>query len=161
MLIFKLIILISVALSSINCSRALVPDPPLKEPEARVFPESFEKVWRAIAQAIKKYPVNINLIDSGLIETEYVKGDKLFSDPNVTRTLSGLRYKIIIRAVKGQMDAKSAVKVTVLKSAEIQPDFFSGYKPIASNGLEESAILYRITRNLEIDRLLQKATHSN
>lgn len=95
-------------------------------------------------------------MESGILETDYVKGEKLFADPNSTEAKQGLRYKVVIRAVKGKIENKNSVKVTILKTAEIQPDFFSGFQPLSSNGLEEETIMYRIGRFIEMDRMLSK-----
>jgi hypothetical protein len=139
-----------------GCAETQIVDPPIKEPESKVFMDEYEKVWRAIQLALRKYPVRINNIDSGILETDYIKGDKLFQEPNA-KPRPGLRYKITIRVVKGKLEGRTAVKVTSFKSAEIQPDFFSGFQPVPSNGLEETAILYRIGRYLEMEKLATKA----
>ena len=142
-----------------SCAENQVIDPPIKEPENRVYFESYDRVWRAAQLSLRKYPVKVNSIDTGVLETDFVKGDKYFTDPNDVRPRTGLRYKITLRVVKGKIEGKMAVKVTVLKTAEVQPDFFSGFKPVASNGLEEATIVYRISRFVEIDRLLEAAAN--
>ncbi len=150
-----LVLLVSALIT--GCADNPIVDPPIKDPESRLFAYEYEEVWRAMQLALRKYPVRINNIDSGILETDYIKGDKFFVEPNA-KSRPGLRYKITIRVVKGKLDGKkSAVKVTALKSAEIQPDFFSGFQPISSNGLEEMALLYRIGRYLEMEKLTTKS----
>ncbi|MDZ4678466.1 MAG: hypothetical protein SGI74_13285 [Oligoflexia bacterium] len=136
-------------------------DPPIKEPESRIYGDAYEQVWRSMQLALRKYPVKINNIDLGVLETDYVRGDKVFTDPNDTRPKPGYRYKITVRVVRGRVEGKAAVEVIVLKSAEIQPDFFSGFQAVSSNGLEEISILYRIGRYLEIDRILTRNAAKN
>jgi hypothetical protein len=154
--ISKLVIILLLALAAAGCVTNPKADPPIKEPETRVYYDAYEQVWRAMQLALRKYPVKINNIDLGVLETDFVKGDKIFTDPNDNRPKPGYRYKITVRVVRGRIEGKNAVEVTVLKSSEIQPDFFSGFQPVPSNGLEESGILYRIGRYLEIDRILSK-----
>ncbi|MBK9294414.1 MAG: hypothetical protein IPM57_08205 [Oligoflexia bacterium] len=155
--IFKMPLLI-LALFFIGCADNPIADPPIKSPSQRVFYDNYDKVWRAVQLALRKYPVKVNTMESGILETDYIKGDKLFNDPNEAKTRPGLRYKIIVRAIKGKIESKSAIKVTVLKNAEIQTDFFSGFKALGSNGLEEELLLYRIGRFIEIDNALTKAS---
>jgi hypothetical protein len=59
------------------------------------------------------------------------------------------------------VDGKPAIKVTVLKSGEVQPDFFSGFQQIGSNGLEEEILLYRVGRYLEIEKTLNSKSAKN
>jgi hypothetical protein len=140
-----------------GCSTEVVQEPPVKDPPAKVFESSFEEVWKATQLAMAKYPVRVNTMDSGILETDFVKADKFFHDPAEAKSKPGLRYKITVRIVKGKVSKKNATKVTVLKSAELQSDFFSGYQAAPSNGLEEQSILYRIGRHLTMDKMLEAA----
>jgi hypothetical protein len=151
--IFSFLILLSL----VGCAGNPIEDAPIREPEARIYLDTYEQVWRAVQLALRKYPVRINNIDLGVLETDFVKGDKLWSDPKDKHPNTGLRYKLTLRVVRGRVDNKSAVNVTVLKAAEVQPDFFSAVQQIPSNGLEEKGILYRIGRFLEIERLVAKS----
>lgn len=144
-----------------GCADNPIDDPVLKEPESRVFYENYDDLWRAIQLAVRKYPVHLNNIESGILETDYIKGDKIFSDPPEKFNKPGLRYKITIRAVKGKISDKPAVKVVVVKTAEVQPDFFTGYQPFPSDGYEENTLLYRIGRYLDLDKLLNKQPSKN
>ncbi len=147
-----------VALTLAACAEMPITDPAIKDPVSKVFIDSYEKVWRAVQLSLRKYPVRTNSMESGILETDFVKGDKLFSDPNDPKNKMGLRYKITVRAVKGKIDGKSAIRITVVKNAEGQPDFFSGYQPVNTNGLEEQTVMYRIGRFLEIDKIQLKAS---
>lgn len=153
----KIILILSLFFFS-ACAENPIADTPIKNPAQQVFNESYEKVWRAVQLALRKYPVKVNTMESGILETDYIKGDKLFNDPNELKTRPGLRYKIVVRAIKGKIEGKSAIKVTVLKNAEIQTDFFSGLQSLGSNGLEEQILLYRIGRFIEIDNTLSKSS---
>jgi hypothetical protein len=136
-------------------------DPPVTEPQARVYYSSYDEVWRSVQLALRKYPVHLNNIESGLLETDYIKGDKLFSEPIETRAKLGMRYRLTIRAVKGKINDKPAIKIVCTKTPEIQRDFFTGYQPTATDGLEEDLILYRIGRYLEMDHMLSKISAGN
>jgi hypothetical protein len=155
---FSLAFIVSVAgtLGLTGCADNPIADPSPKDPPSHAFKESYDDVWRAIQLALRKYPVRLNNIESGVLETDYVKGDQLFAEPVPGRAKQGMRYKILVRAVRGKIDGKQAVKVIVSKTPEIQPDFFTGYRPTSSDGLEEDVLLYRVGRYIELDKLLSK-----
>jgi hypothetical protein len=136
--------------------KELAADPPVSDAPTKVFVANYDEVWRSVQLALRKYPVHLNNIESGLLETDYIKGDKLFAEPVEDKTKFGMRYKLTIRAVKGKFNDKSAIKIICTKVSEIQRDFFTGYQPIPSNGLEENLVLYRIGRYLEMDHMLSK-----
>jgi hypothetical protein len=136
--------------------KELAVDPPINEPQTMVFYANYDEVWRSVQLALRKYPVHLNNIESGLLETDYIKGDKLFAEPNEDKIKFGMRYKITIRAVKGKFNDRTAIKIICTKVPEIQRDFFTGYQPIPSDGLEENLVLYRISRYLDMDQMLSK-----
>jgi hypothetical protein len=128
------------------------------EPQEKVFPESYDDVWRSVQLAMANYPIKVNNQDAGILETEAIKGDAAWNSPGQKRmTSGGSRYRIIVRVVKGRTEKNQpAGKVIILKLGEIQRDFFSPYEKLPSDGLEELAIMYRIERELQIEKALRK-----
>ncbi|ODS51069.1 MAG: hypothetical protein ABS42_00355 [Bdellovibrio sp. SCN 50-8] len=122
----------------------------------RVYFASFESVWRA-AQLALKYPISTNNMDNGVLETEWVRALEGFSVPGTSKSpSSGIRYKISVTMVKGRMNGRESVRVTLRKSMERQRDFFSDPELILTDGVEEKVILYRIERELIIQDALGK-----
>ncbi|MCB0392130.1 MAG: hypothetical protein KDD58_12625 [Bdellovibrionales bacterium] len=127
-------------------------------PISRVYNDDFENVWRAAQLALQKYPMRVNNIDKGLLETDWVKGYEIWVPPVKPKVkAAGARYKIILRAIKGKSQGESAIKVSLQKKIEKKRDFFAEVETPPSDGLEESAILYRIGREIQIDHALQMA----
>lgn len=127
-------------------------------PISKVFNDEFEVVWRASQLALQKYPMRVNNIDKGLLETDWIKGYEIWKPPFPPLVKSaGLRYKIILRTIKGKTQGDSAIKVSLHKENEKKRDFFSDIENPPSDGFEEKAILYRIDREIQIDRALQLA----
>lgn len=142
---------------------ALEPLPSKKEKIIRkfnnqkVFYFSYDSVWRA-SQLALKYPIAINNMDNGVLETDFIKADDGFLAPASSHMpSSGIRYKITLVLVKGKVDGKESVRVTVGKVIEKKRDFFSDPESLVSDGLEEMVIFYRIERELVIDEALKKA----
>lgn len=126
-----------------------------------VFYKSYESIWRA-AQLTLRYPLAVNNMDAGLIETEPIKAVDGFIAPNKeTPTSTGIQYRIVMNLAKGTSDSKEAVRVTVNKIIERKRDFFSDPEPIPSDGLEEQIILYRMERELSINEAIKKIDQSN
>ncbi|KYG67873.1 hypothetical protein AZI87_00940 [Bdellovibrio bacteriovorus] len=123
----------------------------------KVFYASYDSVWRA-AHAVLKYPIAQENQDTGVIETEYIKGLDGWLPPNEQRPpSSGIRYKLIMTFAKGTTQGRESTRVTIDKRMEILRDFFSEPEPMESDGLEEKIIFYRIERELVINEALKRA----
>lgn len=128
-------------------------------PQTHVYEGEYDKVWRAAQLALARYPIKVNNMDAGHLETDYIKREKIWIPPYLKKPpASGERHQITLRMVKGVSDNnKEAVKVTVTKTVEILSDFFSGARRSTSDGMEERTILYRIERELKVERALLRA----
>jgi len=127
-------------------------------PVVQVFFAKYEDVEAALKLSMLKYPQRVDNTEAGIFESDYVKSDGRFKPPHSTiEYSSGYRYRILIRLVRGKTDSRPAVKVVVLKQIETLHDFFSEPGSQPSDGLEEEVILYRIGRELNINRALQRA----
>ncbi|KHD88356.1 MAG: hypothetical protein OM95_09440 [Bdellovibrio sp. ArHS] len=122
----------------------------------KVFFASYDSVWRA-AHAVLKYPIAQENQDTGVIETEYIKGLDGWLPPNEQRPpSSGIRYKLILTFAKGTTQGRESTRVTIDKRMEILRDFFSEPESMESDGLEEKIIFYRIERELLINEALKR-----
>ncbi|MCB0362431.1 MAG: hypothetical protein KDD35_06905 [Bdellovibrionales bacterium] len=135
--------------------------PPSFGPREQVYYAEFDQVWRATQIALSKYPIKINNLDLGILETDTVKGYKAWMPPHKSSASGGLSYNINVRVVKGGVENRPAVRVTIIKEIELKRDFFAEVQRLPSDGLEERSLLYRIGRELQIDRALKKAQDAN
>lgn len=126
---------------------------------SRVYFGTFEEVELALKQTMIRYPQRIDNTEAGIFETDFIKGDARFQPPH-TKTVysSGYRYRILVRLVRGKTDGKPSIKVQLNKRIEVANDFFSDPKELASDGLEEEQILYRIGRELQIAKAIARAS---
>ena len=133
---------------------------PVGLPQEKIFYGQFEDVWRAAQLALQEptsYPLRINNMDTGVFETELIKGSQVWRPPEAAEVSGGgYAYKIILRVIKGNSNGKPSFKVTVQKEVQIHRDFFSEPEKIPSDGLEEKVILYRVDRELQIDRAIRR-----
>jgi hypothetical protein len=135
--------------------------PKVNEPPEKVFVGSYDDVWRAVMLALqtpRTYPLRSSLMESGVVETEPLRGSMGWVPPFAKDPpSSGQSYRLLIRIIKGDLRGQEAYKVTVLKSMQIERDFISDPEPLETDGFEELTILYRVGRELAIDRALKKA----
>lgn len=126
-------------------------------PREEVIFADFEEVWRATNIVLQAYPLRLSNMDEGLLETDDVKGVRAWEAPFKYRKPAGQTYRLSIRVVRGTAGRNAATKVIILKDARVQQDFFSNIKQVPSDGLEEKALLYRIKREIQIERALNQA----
>lgn len=153
-----LFICLSLMTACSSASKKITERLKIDEPVRKAYLAKYEDVEAAIKQAMIKYPVAQDNTEAGIFETDYVKGDQRFRSPLQEKDFSsGYRYKINIRLVRGKAESKPAVIVLVTKKIELARDFFGTPERVASDGLEEDVILYRIGREIAISRAISKA----
>lgn len=118
----------------------------------------YYEIWRAIQIAMAHYPIRINDQDAGIIETDYIRGNKMWNNPwQPPAKPSGRRYKISVKAQKmSKEEGKIPVLILVNKDIEMFRDFFSEKEKLETDGYEESSIIYRIERELNINEKLKR-----
>lgn len=123
----------------------------------RIFKAKYEETWRALQQSIMPYPLRMNNMDTGQIQTVMIKNSSssAFKRPGEKRKSSGYRYRLYFNVAKIS-DQKT--RVSISKKAELVRDFISNPEERQSDGLEENVLLYRIGREIRIERALIKAT---
>ncbi len=123
----------------------------------KVYFAAYDSVWRAAHTSIK-YPIAVENQDTGYLETEFIKGVDGFLPPEVSKPPSaGIRYKLVFNFAKGRTEGRESTRVTIEKKIERLRDFFSEADGVASDGLEERVLFYRIEREIVIAEALKKA----
>lgn len=131
---------------------------PKKAAIQKAFLVPYDRVWTAALKALK-YQLVVNNSETGVIESDFIKGDAFWKLPDQgDKPISaGLRYKIVLVLTKGKIDGKPSTRVTIEKKMEVLRDFFSDAETLESDQLEEKTILYRIERELLIEDAIRKA----
>lgn len=155
--IFNLVILVSLGGCALFEERA---GPPMMfGPREQVYYANYEEVWRAVNFVLQPYPLRISNMDQGTLETDMIRGYRIWSPPyKGDNASSSEAYRLTIRVIKGApLAGKAATKVTIVKEVQVQQDFFSDPRSLPSDGLEEKAVLYRISREIQIERAIARA----
>ncbi len=129
-------------------------------PREDVIYANFEEVWRATNIVLQSYPLRLSNMDEGLLETDDIKGYRSWQPPFPQRKPQGMSYRLSVRVVRGSSGRIPATKIIILKDAKVQRDFFSNVKQVPSDGLEEKSLIYRIKREIQIERALQHAQNT-
>ena len=113
--------------------------PPLDlKPRKAVFLTSYDKVWRAVQIALAKYPMKTNNQESGLLETQFVDAQQLWTAPHTGEKYPRAhKYKIRINAVRGQVQGRKAVSLRISKLKYRSRDLFGESDRLPSDGFVE------------------------
>ncbi|MES3039198.1 MAG: hypothetical protein V4736_14920 [Bdellovibrionota bacterium] len=149
-------LLISLAFT-IGCASSNPASQKIYKPLDKVFLADYDLIWKA-AHTVVKYPLANENQETGVMETESIRAVDGWQSPESAKEASnGLKYKLIIRMVRGVVNGRNSVKVSVQKKVDLQRDFFSDSETVGSDGYEEQMILYRIEREIIIERAIAKA----
>ncbi len=123
---------------------------------SQVYRYSFDEVWRATQVALQAYPIKVNNSEKGIIHTEFIHDGETWEHPT-KKAKSSIRYQLKVRAIKGVIRSKPAIKVAIDKTTRKHKNFIEGSTDESnSDYLEEAVILYRIKRELIIEHALNK-----
>jgi hypothetical protein len=150
-----------IIISALGCSSATVEperiDIKNPGPKTQNYTAAFPNVWKSCLIVLGKYPLKSYDEDSGIIETDFIRGEDVWVAPHRKKyVVGGYRYKLNLRVIKGRTGNKNVTKVIINKLPELQKDFFADTEKVQSDGLEEMSLLYRIERELAIDQALSK-----
>jgi hypothetical protein len=121
------------------------------------YKANFEETWRAVQQAIISYPLRANNMDIGQIQTSSIRGSNQFKPPQELKSsaTNGHRYSLTINVIK---TSPKSTRVNIVKDTMVYRDFISDAEEKVSDGMEEMVLLYRIGREIDIEKALVKAT---
>ena len=128
-------------------------------PRDQVFTATYDEVWKAVNLVLQPYPLRVSNMDQGVLETDTLRADKIWTLPFGTNpdAPSGENYRLVVRVIRGSENKVRATKVMISKEILLQSDFFSDPKTVQSDGLEEKTILYRVAREVQIERALARS----
>jgi len=124
----------------------------------RLFQGNYDSVWLAALKSMNDYPLKISNKDTGRIHSETVNGpynDLLFAYPEKIELPERFRYSLSLNFAKLVAEGNEPItRVRVIKKLERFHDFYTGWLPYPSDGLEERLVLYRIEHILRMEKLL-------
>ena len=109
--------------------------------------------WEALVEVFKPYPKATINEEIGVIETEELRGFQVWQPAHQKKQEDGIIY-YSLKAVLTEEPPYVFVKVK--KTIKRKRDFFSKMEAVASDFLEEQMLLYRMGREIQVKRLIQK-----
>ena len=112
-----------------------------------------EIAWEALLEVFKPYPKATINEENGFIETEELRGSQVWQPAHSRKRTSGIIYyklKAILTEDPPYIHAR------IKKTIKRKRDFISKPETVASDFLEEQVLLYRLGREIQIKRLVQK-----
>ena len=96
------LLLISAFIFSLGCSSKEKVETELDY--SRTFRAPYEMVWRATQQALLNYPMNINNMDTGQLQTLYITGKHRYKPPHKMDQVlpSGFQYRLNVNIIRGE-----------------------------------------------------------
>lgn len=132
-----------------------ITSPSSAEVYTRAFAAKRETVWKGILIALSKYPLDKNSQESGEITTSKIPDGEIFKPHNYKANLN-LEYQLFINLEKRRYKGKKIIFVRIEKKSVEKGDFIKQAQEIKSDGIEEQVILYRVAREVKIDRHVEK-----
>lgn len=124
----------------------------------QVYREDFPETWAAVIASIKKYDLEEQNQETGVIKTRWIDNtlELNFSDSfNPSDQIRTARFKLFINVEK-PTSSSNRTKVTILKRQIVEKDLLNGWKEIKNDHTLEYTLLYRIRRVIAIDNQLEK-----
>ncbi|MCB9091110.1 MAG: hypothetical protein H6621_11290 [Halobacteriovoraceae bacterium] len=123
------------------------------------FTADFNQTWSAVINVMKKYDIQIQNQETGVIKTRWMDNtlETNFADAfGSSEKVKSARFKILVNVTKGYRANTPVTRVSVYKRQIIEQDFLNGWKEMKNDSILEKTILYRIGRLITMDRYLQK-----
>ena len=137
------------------CGAALNSSVSFAKTYMKVFPTKYDRVWKSALIAMTKYPLEKNDKDSGELVTSTIAARQIFKPYNY-RSRSKEEYSLNISLEKRKYQGRKVVLVKIDKRSVVKGDFINKDRELESDGLEEEVLLYRIAREIKIDRAVEK-----
>ena len=124
----------------------------------RLYEGTLDEVWLATLKALSDYPIKFSNKDAGKIQTEIVNGpynELMFTYPEPIELPERFRYSLKFSFANLNQDNPNGVtRVRIAKELERFQDFYAGWIPFTSDGLEERVLLYRIEHLFKMGKSL-------
>ncbi len=125
----------------------------------RIYLTDFNTAWQSVLDAIKNSHLDVSNREGGFIQTKWTENtaEKNFADSfgNADAYLKA-QYRLRISVSKGFYNGQPTIKVSVLKEQLVQRDVLEGWRPISTDAIDETTLLYRIGRIIYIKMKIAK-----
>jgi len=122
---------------------------------SKTFRANHAATWKAVVLALEDYPLKEQNQATGLILTNIIKGEKGWRPPFKTNYSKNVAYRMHIQVIKNESHPLLTT-VHVTKQIFRHRGFIDGVQKIPSDGLEEQTLLYRIKREIVVEKMIAR-----
>lgn len=115
----------------------------------RIYLTDFSTAWAAVKESLKSTRIDVDNREGGMIQTRWTDNT---ADRNFVDTFGSAdvylkaQYRFKITVAAGAYNGRPSVRVTVQRDQLVKKDALEGWKPVDSDSVEETTLLYRISR---------------
>lgn len=132
----------------------------LEQVYTKIYRTDVDMAWQAVLEALKSATLDVSNREAGFILTRWTENtaEKNFSDSYAgAKAYLKAQYRFRVSVAQIFYNGEKMVKVSVQREQMVQRDVLDGWRPIASDSVEESTLLYRIGRIIKVRLKLLKA----
>ena len=125
---------------------------------SEIFQADFNQTWQAVIQVMKRFDIAYQNQESGKIKTRWMDNTLQvnFADAfGSSEAVKAAEFKLVINVAEGYSYGRKVTKVTIFKRQRIEHDFLQGWREVATDGIQEKTLLYRINTLITNDNKLK------
>jgi hypothetical protein len=152
---------ICLSLTATSCVRAYIQSVGGETAQVfeRIYLTDYNTAWQSVLDSLKNSRLDVSNREGGFIQSKWTENtaEKNFSDSfGSADSYLKAQYRFRVSIAKGYYNGQPTVKVSVQKEQLIQRDVLEGWKPIETDSIDETTLLYRIGRLIQIRMKLAK-----
>lgn len=120
---------------------------------SRIYLTDFNTAWQSVLESLKNSRLDVSNREGGFVQTKWTDNtaEKNFSDSfGGADSYLKAQYRFKVTLSKGFYNGRPTLKVTVEKEQLVQKDVLDGWKPLETDTVDETTLLYRIARLIYI-----------
>ncbi len=120
---------------------------------SRIYLTDFNTAWQCVLESLKNSRLDVLNFEGGYVQTKWIDNtaEKNFSDSFGTAdTYLKAQYRFKVTLTKSFTQEQHTIKATVEKEQLAQRDVLEGWKPIETDSIGETTLLYRLGRLIYI-----------
>lgn len=117
--------------------------------------------WEALIEVFKHYPKTTINEESGIIETEELRGSQVWKPAHIMKRTGGIIFYKLKAVLTNDPNDPSYIYARIKKNIKRKKDFFSKKEVVPSDLLEEQTLLYRLGREIQVKRLIERIYKEN
>jgi hypothetical protein len=116
---------------------------------SRIYRTDFNTAWQSVLDGLKNSRLDVSNREAGYILTKWTDNTaekNMIDSYGSADAYLKAQYRFRVTVAQGSFDGSPSAKVAVIKEQVVSRDVLEGFRPIATDMIEEKTLLYRIGR---------------